>query len=141
VRIVLDTCVLVAAMRSQFGASRSVLEAGLASKILLVLSAPLVFEYENVLTRPEHLQSSGVRLSEIEELLNSICAAGIEVRRGRRLRPRLTDPDDELVLETAVNGGASVIVTFNRADFAGVWNEFRIEVLSPSELLKRMNMI
>jgi predicted nucleic acid-binding protein len=121
VRIVLDTCVLVAAMRSQFGASRSVLEAGLASKILLVLSAPLVFEYE--------------------ELLNSICAAGIEVRRGRRLRPRLTDPDDELVLETAVNGGASVIVTFNRADFAGVWNEFRIEVLSPSELLKRMNMI
>jgi predicted nucleic acid-binding protein len=52
----------------------------------------------------------------------------------------LCDPDEEMMLGTAINGRANAIITFNRADFAGVTEEFDIEVLSPMEALKRMRI-
>ena len=55
-----------------------------------------------------------------------------------RWRPQLRDPGDEMVLETAVNGRATAIVTFNRRDYGGASETFLIEVLSPSEALRRV---
>ena len=52
-------------------------------------------------------------------------------------RPRLPDPNDDMVLEAAVNGRADAIVTFNRRDFAGVISEFGIDILTPIEILRR----
>ena len=56
---VLDTDVLVAALRSDAGASRQVLEAARTRRFDLLLSVPLMLEYESVLTRPERLAASG----------------------------------------------------------------------------------
>jgi predicted nucleic acid-binding protein len=53
-------------------------------------------------------------------------------------RPRLRDPDDDMVLEAAVNGRAEVIATFNARDFAGVIDEFGIALLTPVAILRRM---
>ena len=53
-------------------------------------------------------------------------------------RPRLRDPDDDMVLEAAVNGHADAIVTFNVRDFAGALGQFGIELLTPAEILKRI---
>jgi len=53
-------------------------------------------------------------------------------------RPRLRDPDDEMVLEVAVNGRADVIVSFNEADFGVVPDQFGIEVIGPGEALGRL---
>jgi predicted nucleic acid-binding protein len=53
-------------------------------------------------------------------------------------RPRLRDPDDDMVLEAAVNGRAEVIATFNARDFADVAPEFGIALLTPSAILRRM---
>ena len=53
-------------------------------------------------------------------------------------RPRLGDPDDDMVLEAAVNGRAEAVVTFNARDFAGVVEEFGIELLTPVAILRRM---
>jgi predicted nucleic acid-binding protein len=50
---VLDTAVLVAAFRSNTGASRRILELARAKKFRLLLSVPLISEYEAILTRPE----------------------------------------------------------------------------------------
>jgi putative PIN family toxin of toxin-antitoxin system len=141
VRVVLDTSVLVAAIRSEFGASRVLVEAALQSRLQVLISTPLVLEYEAVLTRSEHLQAAGIDASSVGMLIDMICAVGVQVRLLRNLRPRLPDPDDEMVLETAVNGDADAIVTFNRADFSGVTKEFEIQVLSPPEALERMRLI
>lgn len=58
--------------------------------------------------------------------------------RKYRWRPQLRDPGDEMVLETAVNGQAQAIVTFNRRDYSDKPGTFGIEVLSPAEALRRM---
>ncbi|HZU31093.1 MAG TPA: PIN domain-containing protein, partial [Candidatus Angelobacter sp.] len=62
---VLDTDVIVAALRSDKGASRQLLLAALQGKFELLLSVPLIVEYEAVLTRPEHLAACGLNSTEI----------------------------------------------------------------------------
>lgn len=106
--------------------------------VQFLISTPLVLEYEEVLTRREHLKASGLSAGEVQELLNAICAVGTEVAMTRSLRPQLHDPDDEMVLETAVNGGADAIFTFNLADFAGIEDLFGVEAITPQQALKRM---
>jgi len=135
---VLDTSVVVAAIRGQTGASKALLSAALQSRFQVLISTPLVLEYEAVLTRREHLHASGLTIVEVGALLDMICASGIQVRMTQSWRPKLPDPDDEMVLGTAINGQADAIVTFNRADFVGIPKEFGVEVLSPMEALKRM---
>lgn len=53
-------------------------------------------------------------------------------------RPQLRDPNDEMVLEAAVNGRADAIVTFNRRDYGATPAEFGVEVLLPREALARI---
>lgn len=127
-------------MRSQTGASRVLLKAALEFRVQFLISNPLVLEYEAVLTRREHLRASGLSFSEVGELIDLICARGIEIHMARSWRPMLRNPDDEMVLETAINGQADAVVTFNGADFAGVPGLFKLEVLTPCEALKRMEM-
>lgn len=136
----LDTSVLVAAFRSQKGASRALVKAALESRIQFLISNPLVLEYEAVLSRPEHLQASGLDVPEVGEVIDLICSVGIQVAMIRSWRPLLRDPDDEMVLGTAINGHADAIVTFNHADFTGIPEEFGIEVMGPRVVLERMGI-
>lgn len=53
-------------------------------------------------------------------------------------RPILPDADDDIVLETAINGPAHGIVTFNRRDFAPAESRFGLRILSPGEAVSRM---
>jgi predicted nucleic acid-binding protein len=62
-----------------------------------------------------------------------------EVAPRFRWRPMLPDPDDDMVLECAVAGGAAAIVTLNLADFLPVARgRFGLEILRPGELLRRL---
>jgi len=136
VRLVLDTSVLVAAIRSPLGASRALLDAALCGRVEILISTALVLEYEAVLTRFEHLRVSEFSLEEVEALLDAICGEGTEVPIRWKWRPQLLDPDDEMVLEIAINGGADAIVTFNRADFVHAAIDFGLKVLSPKEAME-----
>jgi putative PIN family toxin of toxin-antitoxin system len=118
-RLALDTDVLVAAVRSRLGASRAWLRAILRGDAVLLLSVPLVLQYEAVLTRPEQLAASGASLSQISTLLDALCAVCAPVEISFLWRPVLRDPDDEMVLEVAVNGRADRLLTFNQRDFTG----------------------
>ena len=53
-------------------------------------------------------------------------------------RPQSRDPNDEMVLEAAINGRADALVTYNVADFAGPAERFRTFVLRPGDLLKKV---
>ena len=139
VRIVMDTSVLVAALRSRNGASESLLQSVLKQTLKPLISVPLVLEYEAVLTRPEQLAVSGLSKEEAVYLVKAFCRMGEEVSWAKRLRPQLRDPGDELVLETAFFGRAEAIVTFNRRDFSVVPERFGIEIISPQQAIWRLN--
>lgn len=117
-KVALDTDVLVAAVRSRLGASRAWLRAILEGEATLLLSPTLALQYEAVLTRAEHLAASGMTAAEMGNLLDALCAVCTPVEISFLWRPMLRDPDDEMVLEVAVNGGADRLLTFNLRDFA-----------------------
>jgi predicted nucleic acid-binding protein len=128
---VLDTAVMVAAFRSSEGASRQLLMAALNRRF----SVPLLLEYEAVLTRREHLAAAGLNAAEVVAVLDDLAGVCTPVRLAFRWRPFLSDPDDDMVLETAMNGGASAIITFNHRHFANAAKEFRFRVWLPGEAL------
>ena len=138
VRLVLDTSVLVAAIRSPPGASNEMVQAALMGEFRPLISVALALEYEAVLTRPEHLKTSGYSAIEAAKIVTGFCVKGEPVYIPYRLRPQLQDPNDEFVLETAYHGRADVIVTFNRRDFELAARRFGIGVASPAEALGRL---
>ena len=138
---VIDTDVMVAAFRSDQGASRQLLLAALDERFKLLLSVPLMLEYESVLSRPEHLAACELTAVEVRQVLDDLAAVAKPVRLSFRWRPRLRDPDDDMVLETAVNGNASAIVTFNQRDFAAGMEGFSCTVLLPATALQQIRSL
>jgi putative PIN family toxin of toxin-antitoxin system len=133
-RIVLDTDVLVAAMRSDRGASRQLLMAALDRRIIMLASVPLMLEYEAVLTRPEQLDKIGLSSVEINVVLDALASVIEPVRLHFVWRPRLKDPADEMVLDTAVNGRADRLATFNERHLREAAMEFGIGANRPGEV-------
>ncbi|MDO5626140.1 MAG: PIN domain-containing protein [Pseudomonadota bacterium] len=133
----LDTNVLVAAARSAEGAAAAVLRALWLERYRLLLSVPMALEYEAVLKRPEHLGTRNP--AQIDALVNRLCAMSIPVERHTRWRPQLRDPADEMVLETALNGAAHALVSFNVRDFQPAATHFRLRVCAPFEFLQLLN--
>lgn len=133
IRLVLDTNVMVAAVRSDRGASRILLTAAMERRIRLLLSVPLMMEYEAVLMRAEHRAVSGLSVDDVGVLLDAVAAVAEPIRLAYLWRPTLPDADDDMVLETAVNGGADGLVTVNRRHFGPVTATFGIATLSPAQ--------
>ncbi|MGQ0675331.1 MAG: putative toxin-antitoxin system toxin component, PIN family [Rhodospirillales bacterium] len=137
-RLVLDTDVVVAAMRSPTGASAALLMAATARRTTLVMSVPLVVEYESVCRLAEHRLAAGLNERQVDVFLDGLAAIAEPVEAHFLWRPRLRDPGDEMVLEAAVNGRANAIVTFNTRDFGTAPLEFGVAVWKPSQALKRI---
>jgi putative PIN family toxin of toxin-antitoxin system len=138
VRFVLDTSVIVAATRSDAGASRQLVLAALQQRFELLLSVPLAFEYEAVLKRPEQIAASRGTIQEIDKLLDALIAVSKPVYRAFFWRPLLRDADDDMVLEAALSGHADLLVTFNLRDFEPAASSLGVSVVAPREALKRI---
>jgi len=137
-RFVLDTDVLVAALRSRDGASWQLVDRALKREFTFLLSVPLILEYEAVLTREEHRRVHGLSVPDVDELLNALASVAEPVQIRFLWRPLLSDPTDDMVLETAVNGRADLLVTFNQEDFAAAAKGFAVKIVRPSEALHRL---
>jgi len=137
-RLILDTATMVAAIRSDAGASRRLLVRALERRFTLLASVPLMIEYQAVMTRPEHLDASGLSADEVDVLLDAVAAVAEPVRLAFLWRPTVRDPDDDMVLEAAANGRADAIVTFNVRDFQGAAGHFGVKVLAPGEAWKAL---
>ncbi len=92
---------------------------------------PLIIEYEAVLTRLEHLEAIGLTSRQVNEVLDAFVKVSIPVPLRFLWRPQLKDPADEMVLETAVNGAADWLVTFNLRHLADAARQFGIRVARP----------
>ncbi len=137
-RVVLDTSIVVAGLRSRLGASNRVLEFVARGRLTPVVTTALFLEYEDVLSRPEQRLATGMSENDVAEFMAAFASAAEPVDVHFLWRPQLGDPSDEFVLEAAVNGGAQAIITHNVRDFLGAASDFGIEVLTPAGLLKRI---
>jgi predicted nucleic acid-binding protein len=134
----MDTDAVVAAMRSPTGASAALLRAARSGGVTLLATAPLCFEYESVCGRSEHMRAAGLDAASANVFVDALIDLVEPVEIWFMWRPQLRDPGDELVLEAAVNGRAEVIATFNRRDFRPAAERFGVEVLLPSEMMRRL---
>lgn len=137
-RIVLDTSVVVAGLRSRLGAGNAILRLIAQRQLVALATPPLFLEYEDVLKRPEHQLAHGLPPEAIDEFLAELAALIEPVEVHFQWRPQSRDPNDEMVLEAAINGQAEALVTYNVADFAWAQNRFGISVLRPADLLKKV---
>jgi putative PIN family toxin of toxin-antitoxin system len=138
VRLVLDTNVVVAAMRSPSGASAAILTSARASRVTLLANVALALEYEATCRLAEHQVAASFSARQVGVFIDAVIAMLVPVETHYIWRPQLRDPGDELVLEAAVNGQAGAIVTFNTRDFGVVPSRFRIALLTPAEAIRRI---
>lgn len=130
--VVLDTNVLVSAVRSRLGASFAVLSRVGTGTFDLAVSVPLVIEYEATLLR----QVPDTELT-VDDMTSVIDYIGL-VAKAQPIfflwRPLLRDPSDDMVAEVAIAAGCDAVITHNRSDFEGL-SKFGVETMSPQELL------
>jgi putative PIN family toxin of toxin-antitoxin system len=137
-RVVIDTNVLVAALRSRRGASFRLLSLLGTGKFDVVLSVPLVVEYEDAMLRAAG--AVGLDAQVVGDILDYVCSVAKHQEIFFLWRPLLRDPGDDLVLEVAVAGECEAIVTFNVTDFAGA-EDFGLQILKPFDLLRMLGEV
>ncbi len=138
-QIVIDTNVLIAALRSRNGGSAALLQGlGADPRWQVNLSVSLMAEYTEIVHREG--RPLGYSWQDCEDFLDYLCAVGVEQPIYFRWRPVLPDPDDDLVLELAVACGAAHIITHNRRHFTEA-KQFGIVPLSPAEFLTKLRTL
>ena len=113
-RVILDTNVIVAAVRSRSGASAKLLEVLPSGAYSIALSAPLVLEYEEVMLR--ELVPAFASLSDVDTVVRFLCEVCEKYNPGRGVGP--IDPDDDFIVELAVEARVDYVVTHNTRHMA-----------------------
>ncbi len=132
-RVVFDTSVLVAAARSRNGASFALVAAIPAPRFEICLSVGLYAEWQDVLSRPEHLPP-GRTAQDARKFLRFLAGHAHLQDIFFLWRPFLSDPDDDMILELAFAAGCRYIVTHNVRDFRGC-DQLGTEAITPREFL------
>jgi len=102
----------------------------------MLCSVPLLLEYESVLKRPQHLAAAGITAEDADTLLDAVCEVIEPVRFSFVWRPLLRDPQDEMVLETAVNGQPDALVSRDLRELAPSLAKFGVRAIAPGPALK-----
>jgi len=138
-QIVIDTNVLVAALKSSRGASFRLFQLIGQDKFSINISVPLILEYEEVVKR--QLDKIALNEEHIDNILDYICSVSHHRKIYYLWRPFLKDLKDDLVLELAIASESEYIVTSNKKDFARVPEKFGVGILTPKEFLLEIGEI
>jgi putative PIN family toxin of toxin-antitoxin system len=137
--IVVDTNVFISALLGPGGPSRQVVRACLEGRLRPLMGASLFAEYESVLARASLFEQTPLEPAEREALLNAFLSTCRWVRIYFIWRPNLRDEADNHLVELAVAGGATAIVTQNLRDFSDTQLRFpRIRILHPRDLVQEI---
>ena len=137
--VVIDTNILVSALRSDMGASYLFISQLPSQKFQISLSVPLYIEYQDVLTRKEHLTGASTK-EEILAFLRYLCKIANRQKIFYLWRPWLKDPKDDMVLELAVASNSQFIITYNLKDFSNI-QKFGIKAITPKDFLHRIKEV
>jgi len=134
-QVVLDTNVIVSALRSRKGASFRLLELLAAGRFGIALSVPVVLEYEQ---EAKALSANSIlSVQDAEDAVEYLCTVARLCKVFYLWRPFLRHGKDDMVLELAVSAECEAIVTHNKKDFAGA-DQFGLRVISPKEFLHEL---
>ena len=134
-RIVFDTSSLITALRSSKGAAAEVLRLVLLGKIVVLMDYKIASEYRDVAMRREHLAASRRSAESVLSLIATLEGLAEPVHVVSKPRPLSSDPNDDMVLDVAINGRADAVATQNVKHFATAARRYGIKVMSPAELL------
>lgn len=137
-RVVLDTNVLVTALRSRRGAAFRLLTLVGRGHFEIAVSVPLVLEYEAAAKR--HARAARLTIGEIDDILDYLVSVADRRSIFFLWRPYLKDPNDDLVLELAVEAECECIVTYNQRNFAGA-ERFGVRIVTPREFLASRGLL
>ncbi len=104
----------------------------------MLATPPLFLEYEDVLKRPGQLAASGLSLADVDIALDALAALIEPVETHLSWRPQLPDPDDEMVLEAAINGRTDALVTYNTAHFRVAAARFGLRLARPADIIREV---
>lgn len=135
-KVVIDTSVLVAAMRSQLGASQALLRRLPSPQFQPALSVALYMEWQAVLLRPEH-RPAGVDDAQMLGFLRYLASVSHLQDIHYLWRPFLRDPNDDMVLECAVASGSQFIVTHNVKDFQRT-EQLGVLAITPRQFIQHL---
>jgi len=137
-KIVIDTNVLFAALKSLRGASYKLVSLLPTERFSVAISVPLIIEYEDVLRRGK--LPAYITEKDISDFIDFFCHIGDQQDIFFLWRPFLPDPSDDLVLEVAVAGGCDAIITYNKRHFKNA-KKFGLRILDPKEFLAEIGVI
>ncbi|GCL39446.1 putative toxin-antitoxin system toxin component, PIN family [Sphaerospermopsis sp. FACHB-1094] len=134
-QIVIDTNVILAGLRSNRGASYKLLTILNDTRWQLNISTALIFEYEEILKREK--DQLNLKNEDIDNVIEAICAISNQCNIFYLWRPVARDPDDDFVIDLAVECQADFIITYNQKDLQAA-EKFGIRVLTPKQFLQQV---
>lgn len=137
-QIVIDTNVLVSALRSRLGAAHRLLLLIDSGRFEFCLCVPLLLEYEDVCKRL--VEEINLTEQAIDDILDYVCKKANQVTVFYLWRPVLRDPSDDMVLELAIAAECDAIVTFNKRHFRGA-EKFGVHIQTPKEFLTQIGAL
>ena len=137
-RIVFDTSSLTTALRSSKGAAAEVVRLVLMERVVILMDYKIASEYRDVALRPEHLAAARRSEESVLSLIGSLEGVAEPVQVVNKPRPLSSDPNDDMILDVAINGQADAIVTQNTKHFTTAARRYGIKVLSPADLLEAL---
>jgi predicted nucleic acid-binding protein len=108
-------------------------------EVILLMDLKIGLEYRDVALRPEHLMASALSEREVLELIEALEAFAEPVEVISKTRPLSPDPNDDMVLDLAMNGRAEAVVTYNTRHFMAVGAQVGISILTPAQFLQEMS--
>ncbi len=134
-KIIIDSNVLLSGLQSQKGYSYKLLKLIPKKKFTVVISVPLILEYESVLMKK--LKNLHLAKNDINDFLDYLCSISEHTKIFYLWRPILKDPYDDHILELAVSSNSHYIITFNKKDFIEA-KKFGIEVITPDHFIQEL---
>ena len=105
-RVVLDTNVLVSAIISD-GKPRELLNKGITNQYSILISDLILNELIVVLRRPKFKISE----DEVQRTILAVIRTADIINVKTKIKAVKEDPKDDMIIETAIDGGAGIIVT------------------------------
>jgi len=137
IKIIVDTSVIISALIGSQGPSREVLRRCLKGVYSPLISNALFSEYEDVVRRENIIKLCPLTDDEKWKLLNAYYSICQWVSIQYLWRPNIKDEGDNFLIELAVAGNASYLITNNMSDFKHTELIFPdVSVVTPEQLLR-----